>query len=145
MESAMLTMHVPGQNVTALIIFSINVFLNILVRVIKKTNKLFLWEIKWRSRMSNMLALFSSLHLAILKFFLQPWKLLRILQNNDAIKYISHYKKYGRTGLWTNRYMDEMVYGLHFVLDQQLTETVTPLRHRHIILIPNQSVVVLNP
>ena len=49
-------------------------------------------------------------------FFLQPWKLLRILQNNDAIKYISHYKKYGRndygrTGLWTNRYMDELVYG----------------------------------
>ena len=31
--------------------------------------------------------------------FLQPWKLLRILQYNDAIKYISHYKKYGRTGL----------------------------------------------
>ena len=51
MEIDMLTMHVPGQHVTALIIFSINVFLNILVRVIKKTNKLFLWEIKWRSRM----------------------------------------------------------------------------------------------
>jgi hypothetical protein len=38
---------------------------------------------------------------------------LRILQNNDAIKYISHYKKYGRndygrTGLWTNWFMAEM-------------------------------------
>jgi hypothetical protein len=43
--------------------------------------------------------------------FLQPWKLLRILQNNDAIKYISHYKKYGRIGLWTSHYMDELVYG----------------------------------
>jgi len=37
-------------------------------------------------------------------------------ENNAAIKYISHYKKhgrndYGRTGLWTNRYMDELVYG----------------------------------
>jgi hypothetical protein len=43
--------------------------------------------------------------------FLQPWKLLRILQNNDAI---SHYKKYGRndygrTGLWTNR-LESLLY-----------------------------------
>ena len=57
--------------------------------------------------------------------FLQPQKLLTILQNNDAIKYISHYKKYGlndygQTGLWTNWFMAELSRKHYFLLPKFL-------------------------